>query len=233
MSKHIDTGRSGGGAPIVFKSGAPVSVICVAVTFTSLSYANNGGKVRITSAGVHGLTTSPAVGAKVYVSWSGGTGVSGLYTVLSVDSTTAFTIDLVYTAGLGTPSVAVVNTEITLETINLPALSLNANLVLYNEWSFTASTNNKTMILRLNAATVQYQNIASSHTQARFITRMANKGSLVAQSAIEMPSFPSGIWTPRQLTQNTSVSLPLTISGRLVAANEILNLDMFLFEVFP
>ena len=61
-------------APIVFKSGEPVSVICVASTFTSLSYANNGGKVQITSSGVHGLTISPAVGAKVYVSWSGGAG---------------------------------------------------------------------------------------------------------------------------------------------------------------
>ena len=70
MSKHIQTGQQRGGSPIVFKSGEPVSVICVAATFTGLTYANNGGKVQLVSSGVHGLTTSPAVGAKVYVFWS-------------------------------------------------------------------------------------------------------------------------------------------------------------------
>ena len=233
MSKHIQTGQQRGGSPIVFKSGEPVSVICVASTFTSLSYANNGGKVQITSTGVHGLTTSPAVGAKVYVSWSGGTGVSGLYTVLSVDSTTAITVDATYVAGLGTPTVAIAGTEITLQTINLPVLSKNSSLLLWNEWTMTASANSKTCVIRLNGAVVQYQNIASNHTLARFNTRLSNKGSTSVQSIVEMPmNLASGVWTMREATQNTSVSTPISIRGRCATANEIIKLEMYLIEVF-
>jgi len=81
--------------PYVIRSTTEFIATVVATTFTSVSVANNGGLVQLTSAGVHGLTAT-AVGKNVYISWSAGNAPSGFATVASRDSTTAFTVNLPY-----------------------------------------------------------------------------------------------------------------------------------------
>lgn len=218
--------------PIVFKSGVPISVVCVAATFTSITYANNGGKVQLVSSGVHGLTTSPAVGASVYVSWAGGAGVSGLYNVLSVDDTLKFTIDLTHAAGLGTPTVATINTEILLATIPIPPLAANSSITAHNLWSMTASTNIKIHILRFESTAIQYSSIAANQTSARYSGVMWNKGTTQAQASSAVTAYPNSSQSNFELTKNTGVPTALTILCRFAAANEFCRLDHFRVEVY-
>lgn len=105
----------------VFTSDDEQSIVAPAVTFIGLSITDNGGNTQISSAGVHGLTTGGAAGYDVYVSWAGGTGVDGFYTVLTVDDTDSVTIDLPYDAGLGTPTIAVINTKVEVARMSIPA----------------------------------------------------------------------------------------------------------------
>lgn len=221
-------------APIVFKSGEPVSIICVASTFTSLSYANNGGKVQITSSGVHGLTTSPAVNAKVYVSWSGGTGVSGLYTILSIDDTLKFTVDLTYAAGLGTPTIAVANTEINMLTFAIPVLAKNSKIKVEGTFSHTASTNSKIMSLGLaNVKISTRDNTVSSNVVTRMnpcsITNRNSTGAQVIENAALNSGSSAAISTA---TIDTSVSTSFFVSGKPSVANEIIKIETYLVEVF-
>lgn len=218
-------------APVVFKSGEPVSVICVASTFTSLSYANNGGKVQITSSGVHGLTTSPAVGAKVYVSWYGVTGVSGLYTVLSVDSTTAITIDLVYIAGLGTPSVIRVNTAFTIDSIPLPALTVSSKISAEFNSDVTGSTNNKVVSFYLNSSEAISSNANAAATkQNNYRGIISNMGATNVQTCTFYGAITSSHRVINEQTATPTATLKL--NALFGAANEIISITHYIVEVF-
>jgi len=105
-------------SPKTFTSFAGVSATSVASTFGAVgSYDSNSGSVRLNGTGAHGLTTAaiitPAINTGVYVTWTGGNGVSGVYPVTALDvdtSGTKITINLPYVAGTitctaGTPGV--------------------------------------------------------------------------------------------------------------------------------
>ena len=94
---------------LVIENKGPIGLVEPAGTFVTLTYNNNAGKVRLNSAGAHGLTAAVAVGENVYVTWSGGTGVTGLYPVTALDTDTtgtAVTIDLAYKSSTVTISIA-------------------------------------------------------------------------------------------------------------------------------
>jgi hypothetical protein len=87
----------------------PIGLVEPAGTFVTLTYDNNAGKVRLNSAGAHGLTAAVAVGENVYATWTGGTGVTGLYPVTALDTDTtgtAVTIDLAYISSTVTITIA-------------------------------------------------------------------------------------------------------------------------------
>jgi hypothetical protein len=112
---------------LVLGSLAPVSLVQPAATFTTLTYADDSGSVQLVSAGAHGLTAAVAVGEDIYVTWATGTGVNGFYEVTALDADTtgvAITIDLAYVTGLGTPTVAVANTAVTLASVVVPGWSM-------------------------------------------------------------------------------------------------------------
>jgi hypothetical protein len=82
---------------LVLGSLTPVSLVEPAATFTTLTYADDSGNVKLVSAGVHGLTNAVAQGASLYVTWTGGTATTGFYEVLDADTDTKeVTIDLPY-----------------------------------------------------------------------------------------------------------------------------------------
>jgi hypothetical protein len=92
---------------LVLNSATPVSIVEPAATFTTLTYANNSGDVKLVSAGVHSLTNAVAVGASLYVTWTGGTATTGFYEVLDADTDTEeVTIDLAYVASTVTITIA-------------------------------------------------------------------------------------------------------------------------------
>lgn len=85
----------------------PVSLVQPAATFTTLTYSDDAGNVKLVSAGVHDLTNAVAQGASLYVTWTGGTGVTGFYEVLDADTATdEVTIDLPYIDATVTISIA-------------------------------------------------------------------------------------------------------------------------------
>jgi hypothetical protein len=94
---------------LVLENKGPIGLVEPAGTFVTLTYNNNAGKVRLNSAGAHGLTAAVAVGENVYVTWTGGTGVTGLYPVTALDTDTtgtAVTIDLAYKSATATITIA-------------------------------------------------------------------------------------------------------------------------------
>jgi hypothetical protein len=85
----------------------PVSLVQPAATFTTLTYADNAGDVKLVSAGVHGLTNAVSQGEDLYITWTGGTATTGFYEVLDADTDTKeVTIDLPYIASTVTISIA-------------------------------------------------------------------------------------------------------------------------------
>lgn len=92
---------------LVLGSLTPVSLVEPAATFTTLTYADDSGNVKLVSAGVHGLTNAVAQGASLYVTWTGGTASTGFYEVLDADTATdEVTIDLPYIDATVTISIA-------------------------------------------------------------------------------------------------------------------------------
>jgi hypothetical protein len=92
---------------LVLGSLEPVSLVQPAATFVTLTYDDDAGDVKLVSAGVHDLTNAVAQGASLYVTWTGGTGVTGFYEVLDADTATdEVTIDLPYIDATVTISIA-------------------------------------------------------------------------------------------------------------------------------
>lgn len=82
---------------LVLGSLTPVSIVQAAATFTSLTYADDAGNVKLVSAGVHGLTNTVSGGSDLYITWTGGTAATGFYELLDADTATdEVTIDLPY-----------------------------------------------------------------------------------------------------------------------------------------
>ena len=137
-------------------------IVGVAATFTTLTPADSvasTGFLQLSSSGVHGLTTGAThAGKYVYVTWSGGTGVSGLYAIKSVDSTLIITLNTTSTgfAGMGTAVVTVVGTAVTMWSATVPAgiLGADGEIQIDSLWSHTSSANNKTITVKLGATKI-------------------------------------------------------------------------------
>ena len=97
-------------APKSYTNFNSVSVVPVASTFSTVtSFDSNSGSVRLNGTGAHGLTTAvvitPAINTGVYVTWTAGSGVSGVYPVTAIDTDTTgtkLTINLPYVSGTAT-----------------------------------------------------------------------------------------------------------------------------------
>ena len=130
-----------------------IGIVGVAATFVTLTAADSAatpGFLQLSSAGVHGLTTGAThAGKYIYVTWSGGTGVSGLYPIKSVDSTLIITLDTTSTgfAGMGTAVVSKVTVKIPMVTTTIAAgvMKATSELIVSSLWSHTSSANNKTI----------------------------------------------------------------------------------------
>jgi hypothetical protein len=213
------------GVHVLAQNAVPLSFVAVASTFTSATYANNAGNVQLSSSGVHGLTVSPAVGADVYVAWTGGTGVSGFCKVLSVDSATAFTIQLAYAAGLGTPTVMPVATDVVMASIPIPAGSVSANGSLECQVYFdgTPSANGKTTSWYVGATRID----ANAFTGGPQVSRwwLINRGAVNSQLyALSGGSLLGG------LTVDFSQSQTLTLRAQAAAANELITLEGYVIR---
>ena len=209
-----------GSVRVLAQNAVPLSFVAVAATFTAATYANNAGNVQLSSTGAHGLTATPAVGANVYVAWSGGTGVSGFYKVLSIDSATAFTVQLPYATGLGTPTVTPIATDVVMASIPIPTGAMSANGSLDCEVFFdgTSSANGKTTSWYVGATRIDGNAFTTGSQISHW--RLINRGAIRAQLyALNGSSLASG------LAVDFSQNQTLTLRAQAAAANEIITLE--------
>lgn len=214
-----------GGVRVLAQNAVPLSFVAVAATFTGATVANNAGNVQLSSTGAHGLSATPAVGADVYVAWTGGTGVSGFYRVLSIDSATAFTIQLPYAIGLGTPTVTPVATDVVMASIPIPAGSVSANGSLECQVFFdgTSSSNGKTTSWYVGATRIDGNAFTSSPQISHWW--LINRGAINSQLyALDSSSLAGG------LAVDFSQNQTLALHAQAAAANERITLEGYVIR---
>jgi hypothetical protein len=229
-----------GGRVVLAQNGTGLPFIEPAATFTSVSVSDNGGNVQLSSAGVHGLTTSPAAGKSIYV--SAGTGWTvGFYTILTVDDTDSITIDLAYDAGLGSPTIALANTEVTAYSITVPGglIGSNGYINLYILATCTNNANVKTIRAKLGGTTYFDPNLAAdldSSSGAAFERKIANRNSQSSQVVISKSSVASYSTVPAANTSgtvNTAIDQTLAITLQPSTENDNLKIEAYSIEVVP
>jgi hypothetical protein len=234
--------RSNGTRYIPTRGGFTISgtistpVVGVASSFSSPTYGNNGGNVQISSAGAHGLTTTPAVGAMVYVTWSAGTGVTGFYTILSVDSANAITINLAYAAGLGSVLVATTNT-VTVLTITIPGqvMGVNGEIVFSSVSHHTSTSTAGRFIYGLLAGTpIGYVSTASATAAVGWgEQRVSNLGSVSSQIAYHQPIAAISATSKTLLSVNMANSFTVGIGLSHSGANNVVDVKHYAITVNP
>lgn len=203
------------------------SFIWPAATFTSLSYAANSGNVQLSSAGVHGLTTSPAVGCLVEVVFPNiAAGAKRLYPVVSVDSTTAITIGLAHSAGFGTPVATVAGSDLISRQIAFPANFLKNNAYMQFKTAHTKDAGSgATFTLRWGGVYVDDNGI-SANQQISPLWTLANRGSKTSQSYTYKDAF------LKTVAVDTTVDNVLQLELTAAAANQVVTEDLVVMQVF-
>lgn len=151
----------------------------IAPNTQATAVGSNGGNLQVTAV-THTLTTSPAVGAKVYVSAGAGWTV-GFYTILSVDSSDTYTLN-VARGTLGVPTIALANTQVRAVSIALHPLLASSTVNLDMTTDYTDTADDKRFKVLLGATELISIN---STTLGTFVTRgfygFSNNGATNAQ----------------------------------------------------
>ena len=223
--------------PAAYGSTTSIGIVAPAATFTSLSVSDDGsGNVLLSSAGVHGLTDTNAVGRHVYVSWSGA-GTDGLYEVLDADSNTdELIIDYPYDAGLGTPQTSNVTADITIVSQVIPAGTAKVGMSYQLDLLFgmTGSTNNKTVKANYGSAAWYSQTVAGN-IQSVCVEKKACvvDSTTIISNALAAPGH--GINTGANVSMTPSGGIAavqtLQIVGTIATANEFIDLVAWKFKM--
>jgi hypothetical protein len=221
---------------LVLGSLTPVSLVQPAATFITLTYETNAGLVRLVSAGAHGLTAAVAVGASVYVTWATGTGVNGFYTVTALDTDTTglkITINLPFVSGLGTPTVAVANTVVTLASVTVPGWSMGVGggMEIDTLFTLTNSATAKNLGLTYGGGVLMAVS-AANNTSACAQKLMCNRGSsqIVSNAANQVGH---GLSTAANvfLSVDATVDQTFAITAQPAAANNVVKLEAFKLHI--
>ena len=221
--------------PAYYKAAPQFSIAAAASTFTSLTYEADGANVRLVSAGVHGIAAG-SVGHSVYVTWAGGTGVNGFYAIVDRSVTTKLTINLPHVSGLGTPTVSLVNSDITIVTQTIPAQTMNIGMTMELDLlvSCTGSANNKTVKANLGSAAWYSQTIASS-VQSLCVEKKACvlSSTDVLTNALAAPGHgtATGANLILQPSGGVAAAQDLTIVGSIANAAEFLRLEAWSLKI--
>ena len=222
--------------PLLIGQIQAIGLVEPAATFATLSYETNAGLVRLVSAGAHGLTAAIAVGASVYVTWATGTGVNGLYAVTALDLDTTgvkITINLPYVLGLGTPTVAVANTEVTLASVTVPGWSMGVGGGMEIDALFTLTNNAtvKTLGMTFGGGSL-LSAAAASNASACVQKLMCNRGSsqIITNSA---SAVGHGLSTGANVTLSVDATVDQTfaVTVKPATANNLMRLEAFKLHI--
>lgn len=221
--------------PAHYKAAPQFSIAAAASTFTSLTYEADGANVRLVSAGVHDIAAG-SVGHSVYVTWAGGTGVNGFYAIVDRAVATKLTINLPHVVGLGTPTVSLVNSDITIVTQTIPAQTMNTGMTMELDLlvSCTGSANNKTVKANLGSAAWYSQTIASSF-QSLCVEKKACvlSSTDVLANALAAPGHgtATGANLILQPSGGVAAAQDFTIVGSISNAAEFLRLEAWSLKI--
>jgi hypothetical protein len=223
--------------PTYLGATTPVSIVAPAATFATLTYEDSSGSVRLVSAGVHGLSNAVAQNKLVRVTWAGGTGVNGLYTVTDVSADTKkITINYPFAAGLGTPTVSVVATDITLASATIPANAIKLGMALEVDALFgmTGSANNKTCKILVGDAAWFTLAVAGSN-QSLCVEKKAcaNTATTLLSNALAAPGHGTANGANITMTPTGGFGIAQTFSlvGQIATANEFLTLESWKLKI--
>ena len=214
-----------------------VSIVAPAATFTTLTYEDSSGSVRLVSAGIHSLTNAVAQNKLVQVSWAGGTGVNGLYEVTDVSAaTTKITINYPHAAGLGTPTVTVVGNDITLASVTIPANAIKPGMELEIDalFAMTASANNKIFKINIGDAGWYSQTVAASNVSLSVDKQAwANTATTLVSNALAAAGH--GVSTGANVTMTPTggfgIAQTFAITGQIATANEFITLEAWNLKI--
>ena len=215
---------------------APIGLVEPAATFATLTYETNAGLVRLVSAGAHGLTTAIAVGASVYVTWATGTGVNGLYAVTELDADTTgvkITINYPYVVGLGTPTVAVANTAVTLASVTIPAFSMGigGGMEIDSLFSMTNNATVKTLGMTLAGTSILSAALASN-ASVSVQKNLVNRGSsTIITNATTSVGHGLSTGAIVSVTADATTDLVFAITAQPATANNLMRLEYFKLNI--
>jgi hypothetical protein len=209
-----------------------VSLVQPAATFTTLTYSDDGGLVQLDSAGAHGLTAAIAVGEDIYVTWATGTGVDGFYEITALDTDTtgvAITIDLPFVAGLGTPTVAVANTAVTLASVTVPgwAMGVGGGMEIDALFTLTNSAAAKNLGMAYGGSavlTVSAANNASACVQKLMCNRGNNQ---IISNPVSMVGHGLSVVDNTLITVDATVDQTFAITAQPATANNVVKLEAY------
>jgi len=216
---------------------AAVSIVAPAANFTTLTYEDSSGSVRLVSANNHNLTNAVAQNKLVRVTWASGTGVNGLYTVTDVGTDAKkITINYPHAAGLGTPTVAVVGTDITLASATIPAnaIKLGMELEIDALFAMTGSANNKILKVNIGNAGWYSQTVAASNESLSVDKQAwANSATTLVSNALAAPGHGASTGANVTMTPTGGFGIAQTfaITGQIATANEFITLEAWNLKI--
>jgi len=217
---------------LVLGSLTPVSLVQPAATFITLTYETNAGLVRLVSAGAHGLTAAVAVGASVYVTWATGTGVNGFYAVTALDTDTTglkITINLPFVSGLGTPTVAVANTAVTLASVTVPGSSMGIGGIMFIEALFSMTNNATAKNLGMTFGGGAVMTVAAASNASVDAQKiLSNRGSSqIIGSAVGTTGHGLSTGAIVNLSVDATADQTFAITAQPATANNVVTLQSF------
>ena len=222
------------GIATIYALGSPISAIAPASTFTSVTAtsANSGTDIQLASAGVHGLTTSPAVGCKIYVS-AGTNWTAGFYTIKSITNTTTLVLEESWVASMGSPTIVLADnaTEMPVIAVSIPPMLERSAIKIEIAGELTASTNGKKTIVDFGSMHCYNKNNNGSEGIESIIVRISNQGSKTAQKTHYTLGNNTGYGSTAgvALTGNENTANAVTLYLRYIfqTANEVHSINSF------
>lgn len=248
LARHLNEYGDTFNMIIAGKSAANLAFIEPAATFTSTTPTDGGsGTIVLTSAGAHGLTAAQAVtpgNVKIYI--SAGTGwTPGFYPITALDLDTtgvAITITGTFNAGMGSPTIALANTEVAVATITIPPLLSDSMIRAHVTQSGTDTSGTaKTVRVRFGTSTMASSTAfyGTGLTTSPYSSRtvyIQNRGATNSQVGGVSASLAAGdgntTSAPATATVDTTVNTYLHITFQPAAANIVMNLSRYIVEVF-
>lgn len=211
------------------KSNTSVHNIVVPSAGLTWTAADNAGTVRLTTVAnaSHGLTTTPAVGAELFVTAGTGWTANSFHTITAVNDTSGVrTVDLSTAwASQSAPTVADAGDEITVKTINLPILRANSTVICeFNQgYSADAGGSSRRVKFYINSTNLNNNNFTSAtNTQVPFKLGFKNLNSVSSQRGLvgeNNTGYIGNTLAPLTAAVDTSVATTISIAYIPAAAN--------------